>query len=245
MTIEEFANKFKEIKELGFIPTKRKGPTGIGYTLETLLGISENNDAHPDIEGAELKAHRTKGNSMITLFTFNSKAWKMPPLEAVKKYGSLDKDGRKGLYYTMSLKPNSAGLFLDVQKTEISVRHISGEIVATWQLKDLVERFKQKVPALLFVSANTKEIQGKEYFHFFKAQLMKGTSSKILTKQIKNGNVLVDLRLHDESTSARNHGTGFRVQENKLPLLFKQIKNLEHKSKCLIFIQNILRCIKL
>mgnify|MGYP000916183619 FL=1 len=70
MTIEEFTYKFKEIKELGFIPTKRKGPTGIGYTLETLLGIIENNEAHPDIEGAELKAHRTKGNSMITLFTF-------------------------------------------------------------------------------------------------------------------------------------------------------------------------------
>ena len=108
MTIEEFAHKFKQIKELGFVPTRRKGPTGIGYTLETLLGIAENNEAHPDIEGAELKAHRTKGNSLITLFTFNNKVWKMPPLEAVKKYGSLDKDGRQGLYYTMSLKPNSA-----------------------------------------------------------------------------------------------------------------------------------------
>ena len=90
MTVKEFSIRFKEIKELGVVPTKREGPTGVGYTLETLLGISENNDAHPDIEGAELKAHRTNGNSMITLFTFNNKAWEMPPLEAVKKYGSLD-----------------------------------------------------------------------------------------------------------------------------------------------------------
>ena len=89
MTTKEFADKLKKIKTLGFVPAKRKGPTGVGYTLETLLDISENNASHTDIEGAELKAHRTNGNSMITLCTFNNKAWKMPPLEAVKKYGSF------------------------------------------------------------------------------------------------------------------------------------------------------------
>lgn len=226
MTIEEFKTKFKEIKNKGFIPTTRKGPTGIGHTLETHLGIFENNDAHPDIEGAELKAHRTKGNSLITLFTFNNKVWKMPPLEAVKKYGSVDKDGRQGLYYTMSLKPNSAGLFLDVQKTEISVRHISGEVIATWQLQTLADRFMQKMPALLFVSAFTEERDGIEYFHFYRAQLMKGTSPELLADQFREENILVDLRLHDKGTMARNHGTGFRTYEDKLPLLFQSIIDL-------------------
>jgi len=89
----------------------------------------------------------------------------MPPLDAVKKYGSLDKSGRQGLYYTMSLKPNSAGLFLNVQKKDISVMHISGEVVATWQLEKLAERFMQKMPALIFVSAFTEERDGLEYFH--------------------------------------------------------------------------------
>mgnify|MGYP005853960303 FL=1 len=226
MTIEEFKEKFKEIKGKGYIPTTRKGPTGIGHTLETHLGISENNEAHPDIEGAELKAHRTKGNSLITLFTFNNKVWKMPPLDAVKKYGSLDKDGRQGLYYTMSLKPNSAGLFLDVQQSEISVRHISGQIVATWQLQTLADRFMQKMPALLFVSAFTEERDGLEYFHFYRAQLMKGTSPELLANQFREENILVDLRLHDKGTMARNHGTGFRTYEDKLPLLFQSIIDL-------------------
>ncbi|GHT16611.1 hypothetical protein AGMMS49573_06780 [Endomicrobiia bacterium] len=49
------------------------------------MGILENNNAKPDIEGAELKAHRTKEKSLITLFTFNNKVWEMPPLEAIKK----------------------------------------------------------------------------------------------------------------------------------------------------------------
>jgi hypothetical protein len=33
MTTVEFSEKFKEIKEMGFVPSLRKGPTGIGlYT---------------------------------------------------------------------------------------------------------------------------------------------------------------------------------------------------------------------
>jgi hypothetical protein len=150
----------------------------------------------------------------------------MPPLEAVKKYGSLDKDGRQGLYYTMSLIPNSAGLFLDIQKTEISVRHISGEVVATWQLQTLAERFMQKLPALLFVSTFTEERDGVEYFHYYRAQLMKGTSPDLLADQFRAENILVDLRLHDKETRARNHGTGFRTYEDKLPLLFNSIIDL-------------------
>jgi hypothetical protein len=226
MKISEFKKKFEEIKNMGFVRSKRSGATGIGYTLETLLKIRENNDAKPDIEGAELKAHRTDVNGLITLFTFNNKVWKMPPLEAVKKYGSKDKSGRQGLYYTMSLKPNSAGLFLNVDKTEISVRHISGEVVAVWQLKTLAERFIQKIPSLIFVSTFTEERDDVEYFHYYRAQLMQGTSPELLSDQFRAENILVDLRLYDKGTMARNHGTGFRTYENKLPLLFNNIKDL-------------------
>jgi hypothetical protein len=204
----------------------RKGPTGIGFTLETLLGISENNVASPDIEGAELKAHRTDASGLITLFTFNNKVWKIPSIDAVRKYGSLDKNGRQGLYYTMSLKPNSAGLFLDVQESEIHVRHVSGEIIATWRLQDLTDRFMQKIPALLFVSTFTEERDDVEYFHFYRAQLMRGTSPELLAGQFKAENIVVDLRLHDAETMARNHGTGFRTYENRLPMLFENIADL-------------------
>ncbi len=163
---------------------------------------------------------------MITLFTFNNKVWQISPLDAVKKYGSKDKSGRLGLYYTMSLKPNSAGLFLYVSSQEISVRHISGEIIAIWKLEDLAKRFVQKIPALLFVSAFTEERDGKEYFHFYRAQLMKNTTPELLADQFKAENILVDLRLHDKGTRARNHGTGFRAYEDKLPLLFSEVKDI-------------------
>lgn len=49
MNITEFKKIFYEIKNKGYIKTMRNGPTGVGYTLEYLLGINENNKAKPDI----------------------------------------------------------------------------------------------------------------------------------------------------------------------------------------------------
>lgn len=226
MNLQEFKRNFHNLKNKGFVPSTRRGPPGVGHTLETLLGLQENNIALPDLVEAEIKAHRSNSSNMITLFTFNRKAWQIPPLKAVKEYGSLDKNGRVGLYYTMSLKPNSAGLFLYVTNKDISVRHISGEVIAVWALEKLTETFIRKLPALVFVSAFTEERDGREWFHFYRAQLLKGTSPELLADQFKAENILVDLRLHDKGTMARNHGTGFRTYENKLPQLFKEIRDL-------------------
>jgi len=226
MDLNEFTQKFEILKNEGYIRSLRGGPTGIGHTLETLMGIKENNLALPDIDGIEVKAHRNNSKSMITLFTFNRKAWQMNPLDAIRKYGSPDVNGRLGLYYTMSLTPNSAGLFLTVSETEISVQHTSGEIIATWQLSSLYERFLKKIPALLLISAHTEIRANREYFHFYRGQLMRDTTTELLSELFKTGNLLIDLRLHDKGTSARNHGTGFRTFEHKLPLLFKRIEDI-------------------
>ena len=86
MTLADFVQRFNELKRRGWVRSLRSGPTGIGKTLEELLGIEENNIAVPDLGSIEPKAHRIHPNSMITLFTFNRKVWKMRPLEAIRSY---------------------------------------------------------------------------------------------------------------------------------------------------------------
>jgi hypothetical protein len=226
MSLKKFRKRFSKIKEQGFVRTRRRGPTGVGHTLQELLGIKEDNIALPDLQNVELKAHRIGTNSMITLFTFNRKAWKMKPLEAIRKYGTPDLNGRIGLYFTMSLTPNSQGLFLYTDSQAISVRHISGEIIAQWQIEDLQDQFLRKFPAMILVSAFCEERGGVEWFHYSRARLLTGTSAETLLNQILSGNIMVDLRLHDKGTSARNHGTAFRAFEDKLPLLFNNITDL-------------------
>ena len=70
-----------------------------------------------------------------------------------------------------------------------------------------------------------------EWFHYHRARLLSGTSAEIIRDQILAENILVDLRLHDKITSARNHGTGFRTFEDKLPLLFEHIEQLRIRPK--------------
>lgn len=145
MTLDQILQKLSDIKKMGYIRTLRAGSTGVGFTLETLLDIKENNISSPDLGQIELKSQRANHKGMTTLFTFNKKAWKMAPLEAIRKYGSKDKQSRLGLYYTMGLTPNHAGLFLSVQKEWIAVRSVDGSLIAQWYLADIARRFNQKV----------------------------------------------------------------------------------------------------
>jgi len=228
--LETFRKAFAELRAKGWIESVRRGDTGVGYTLERYLGLTESNIAVPDLGEVELKAHRVGSNSLITLFTFNRKVWQIRPIEAVRRYGAPDRDpakaGRLGLYFTLSRTPNSSGLFLHVEEEFVALRHISGEKIAVWQLEALAARFKQKFPAMILVSAHSEMRGDKEYFLYHRAQLMQGTSASVLRDQIIAGNILVDLRLHEKQTYARNHGTGFRVREDKLHLLFQEIRDL-------------------
>jgi hypothetical protein len=65
----EIIKKLKEIKKMGYIKTRRAGNTGVGKTLEDLLGIKENNIPGPNAHMIELKAARKNASSMLTLFT--------------------------------------------------------------------------------------------------------------------------------------------------------------------------------
>ena len=54
MNIPQLKETLSDINRRGYIVSLRKGNTGIGYTLETLLGVAENNLRSPDL-GIELK----------------------------------------------------------------------------------------------------------------------------------------------------------------------------------------------
>ena len=68
-TLDDFIIEYKKICDMGWIKTHRAGPTGIGKTLEDLLGIEENNIDGPDFGEYELKSCRIESNSMLTMFT--------------------------------------------------------------------------------------------------------------------------------------------------------------------------------
>lgn len=119
---EELIEKLRKIAAQGFVASLRDGPTGIGFTLETLLGIRANANTTPDYKGIEIKSGRVgaggRANTRMTIFS-RVPDWKLSAvrtgLELVSRYGYTDATtGRRQLYCSMKNTPNTLGLFLAV-----------------------------------------------------------------------------------------------------------------------------------
>ncbi|MBX4209710.2 MAG: MvaI/BcnI family restriction endonuclease [Mollicutes bacterium PWAP] len=239
-TLEEIIKDLIEIKHKGWIkslfPRNKNG--GAGNTLENLLGIDENNISAPDLGDIELKTiNIDKSNSqLLSLFNFDNKVWKMKQLDAIEKYGSKNKNGRMGLYYTLNTKPNSAGLFINADEInqKIIIQHVSGEILIEYPVENLVNKFNTKVQSVFLVYFKKEKRDGEIYFLYEKAKYLNGgTTTQNIISNIKNHIITIDLRLHPKlkkngtSFSSRNHGTTFRVKNSNLKELYKKMENID------------------
>jgi len=227
MNLSTLKKELRRIKKLGFVPTHRTGDTGIGKTLEDLLNIKENNIPLHDIAGvAELKAYRKNAKSMLTLFT----------LEPLPKGGDRDRmlldnfgyskrnNGRsKELHSTLSCKRyNNQSLKLSVSGDKIRVQGKGKRLNIYRDMESVQKKFGNKLPALVYVLAESKEIKGKEHFHFSEAYLLSGFDFEVFKKMVKKDQIVVDFRMYYKPNgSVRNHGTGFRVKINKLYNCFR------------------------
>lgn len=228
MDLAQLKYKLAQIKRLGFVQTHRSGNTGIGKTLEDLLEIKENNIPLHDIKGvAELKAYRKDAKSMLTLFT-------LEPLPAggdrdkylLDNFGYSKRDnGRsKELHSTLSCKRyNSQNLKLSIERDKVKVMGRSKRPNIYWDMKSLEKKFRDKLPALVYVLASNKIIRGKEFFHFNEAYFLSEFYFDSFKKMVKKDYVVVDFRMfYKPNGQVRNHGTGFRMKIDKLDDCFKK-----------------------
>jgi len=88
MDIAQLRERLSEIKQRGYVVSLRRGNTGIGYTLETLLELDENNLRTPDLGDIELKSQRNGVSNRVTMFTFNRGVWKMRENGSVRNHGT-------------------------------------------------------------------------------------------------------------------------------------------------------------
>ena len=223
-----FVDRFNALRDRGFIPTLRKGATGVGYTLETLLQIKENKLSSPDVGWAEIKAHRFESSTQITLFTFDKHVWHISPLVMMRKYGNVCSNGKYGIYGTVGPKPNRAGLYLANDSENVYVMSVLGETLGIFRAHELLYRFRKKMPALLFVSAYSKKFNGVEHFHYFRAQFFRNPDSRQFVEMVRAGKVVLHLKFNynHKLSRVRNFGTAFRILEKDLSLLFSEVQDI-------------------
>lgn len=230
-SFEEFVERLQEIKQMGHIETHRKGNTGIGKTLEDLLGIEENNIPGPDAVGVELKAMRSNSSSLTTLFTKEPPRSERPfwGTKMVNELGYVDDKDRQALKVTIRPnKPNNKGFYLDYDDTSVSIMHEEVGTCAVYPLDFLQERFEDKFPQLVMVFADIKYINNIEHFWYKDAYHLDGFDSNAFLRLMRDGDITLDLRMHlKESGANRNRGTAWRIMdESRLDEAFDERTSL-------------------
>ena len=222
-----FLEKFDALDRQGYVPTLRSGSTGIGYTLETMLEIEENNSPAGDFYGMELKAFRDEAISMtrekMNLFLKEPK-WcdERSSKDRVRDYGYVDDNGRTALYSTVTINENAHGLGFELEpdnsKLWICFR---GTRVGSWTREVLEKRLLEKHSETVFVSAHATGKGKQEQFHYYGVLWCQRPSVDRFMQLLKEGDVMLEMRMHlKESGSVRNHGSAFRIKQNRITDLF-------------------------
>lgn len=245
MNLDEFITKLEQIRDRGYIKSHRSGDTGIGKTLEDLLGIDENNISGPDFSVYELKSTRRQSTTMVTLFT------KAPsPKGAIKKlvdnFGYRNRKGssktkqttlvavegkteyippeEKELHVIVdSIKPNSVGLQLYFVGERLHFKNAKG--IAAYYDRDALEKaFEKKYHSMIFVIADCKKEDKQELFWYNEAYKLDGFGFATFTQLIKDGLLKADIRVgHYPDGGVHDHGTAFRILPIHFPKCFEVI----------------------
>lgn len=233
--IHDVINKLEIIKNMGWVKTLRSGSTGIGYTLETLLEIAENNFQQPDLLGFELKASRINGASMLTMFTLSPN----PPRSNStlrEKYGYISNDytnERKVLHATLSTQrftEMGTGVSLKVIEHENKI-HIAtpAEIEDIYWCRERIQKaFNRKIKnSIIMVKAETRGTGMEEEFLFNEVYLLSGFDFDHFMQMIVEGKIFIDLRIGQyKNGRTHDHGTAFRIKASDQIHLFKNIRRL-------------------
>lgn len=239
---ELIVERFLQVRNLGFVKSRRKNNTGIGKTFEDYIGVVENNIDEPDLFGYEIKSHREETASYITLFT------KSPNFPSRANYYLKDRFGvpyddnpaLKKLHTSMfASRFNTFGSGLSFRLVNDRMRGIvkigvydvvSKELVddSVGYTYDCLEKvLKKKLKDLFYVTAERKFIDEDEYFFFSKAEIYSNPSIDKFLELLDRGLIMFDIRIGSYKSGrnigkAHDHGSGFRILESNLRLLFSE-----------------------
>ena len=241
-SIDALKMNFSIIKDMGWVKSLRRGPTGIGYTFESLLGKCEDSLVIPDFDGIEIKTHRASSKSYISLFSYNPIGNTSYEVKRIfKKYGypSIKDKSKKVLYCDIY-----SNYICDVglnYKFSLRVDYISKRVYllvfdrigcfiekeSFWDFNTLREKLNNKLSVLAYVQANTRWKNGDEYFNYTNIHFYKLKSFETFIGLIEQGIVRVTFKVGgyiDEALDLiDSHGVRFCIKPKDLSMLYESI----------------------
>lgn len=221
-----------------WLPSEVFADTGIGRTVESVLGIQMNDSKEPDYKGIELKSKRMNSSTKSALFT-NTPDWNLSKCkngrEIVDRYGYyVPNCTHKTLQVTASAsKPNPQGLALNVNWNKDWLEANAYETIASndgtykkiddvavWTLLHLHNRLAEKHKETFWIDVETRIRQNTEEF---RVSTIEHTKNPVLSQfdvLLEQGKIKLDLMLCRPS----GHGDtySFKIAKKDRPLLFPE-----------------------
>ena len=91
-----------------------------------------------------------------------------------------------------------------------------------WGFDDLEHKAGTKLLNAFYVQAEVKTEHKKEYYHYAKIMMLQKFNFKGFLKTLGEGKIFVDF----DARTGHNHGTKFRLRQDCLPMLYKNIKKI-------------------
>ncbi len=242
-------DQFHAVKRLEFVPSCRGHNTGIGKTFEDYVGVVENNEDKPDLAGYEIKSHREESKSYITLFTKSPNFPRRANGLLVGRFGTPyeENPNLRRLHTSMFASRfntyNGRLSFRLINDRVAKVLRVGVYDLATMELIDdsvgytyecLNGKLRKKLKNLFYVSAERRfrAADGVEEFFFNKAEIYSDPSLDRFLRLVDEGLIMYDIRIGSYKSGrsygkAHDHGSGFRIIESNLRLLYSNHEKVE------------------
>lgn len=252
-TKEKLIEELKKVRNEGRIKNARPGNAGgIGNTLEDLLGIEENNLPIPNAAEWELKCQRMDTSSLTTLFHMEPSpraigfvpkvllplyGWEHQTIPGEKSFRQtinglscsdrgfkvvVDRKARKVLIsFDAKCVSDRHNEWLDSVKKKAGLTELNPQ--PYWGFDDLFHKAGTKLLNCFYIRADVKTEKGKEYFWYKEIMILQRFSLDKFIKAIEKGFILVDF----DARTGHNHGTKFRLRQDKMPELYEDIRRIE------------------
>ena len=248
LTREQMVDNLRGIQERGWIRSIRPlNSGGIGNTIDSLLGLPENNLPIADSAQWELKSHRRGSSSLITFFHLEPEPRDVKAVANVllPKYGWPDQHGRLDeLSFRQTLRATEPsdrgfGISVDWGAEKVIVYFDSGQVHSRhadwlasvearvglgplrpepyWGFQGLLLKASTKMLNAFYVEAESKKEAGEEYFRVVNVLVLQGFDIDRFTRALEEGKALVDF----DARTHHNHGTKFRLKRDWIPRLYR------------------------
>ncbi len=241
--IYDFKRKFYEIKNLGYVKSINEDNSGIGLTLEKLLGKKIDNFPLPDYKNTfEIKAKLAYSKTPIHLFKLTPDGNSFLETKRIlEKYGYYQMTSKKYKVFNgqiNSKKYNKIGYYyfsINVnyknERVEVIVKDKNQKVIDSstyWPFDKLENALIRKLKYLIIVYVWSTSKNKETYYKYYRYNIFKLSNFINFIHLIDIGIVSITFSIDYYKNSARygqvhDHGTSFDIGIDNVNKLYHEI----------------------